>query len=213
MAVSTAPRAPTAPLAPSWQPSLLDAGEEPAGDPALSGARRRFLGAGAWIDVVPGWVRGADQLFGRLIDVAPWAARERVMFDAVVTEPRLSTGTWDHPPEPCPQLAGLLGARYGLDLSAVSANLYRDGRDSVAWHGDRLGLFRAQTVVAIVSLGEPRRLLLRPHGGGPSIRLQPGHGDLVVMGGTCQRTWDHAVPKCAAAGPRVSLMFREPGVF
>jgi alkylated DNA repair dioxygenase AlkB len=195
-----------------WQPSLL-ALDEPACDPWFEGARRRFLGGGAWIDLVLAWVGGADELFERLLVAGAWGARERPMYDRVVAEPRLTTGTWADPPPPCPELATALSARYGLDLSAVSANLYRDGNDSVAWHGDTSGRHRSDTVVAIVSLGEPRRFLLRPKGGGPSIRLLPGHGDLVVMGGTAQRTWDHCVPKCASAGSRISLMFREPGVF
>lgn len=195
-----------------WQPSLL-ALDEPACDPRFDAARRRFLGGGAWIDVVPGWVTGADELFERLLSAGAWGTRQRPMYDRVVTEPRLTTGTWSDPPPPCAGLSAALSARYGLDLSAVSANLYRDGNDSVAWHGDTSGRQRSETVVAIVSLGEPRRFLLRPKGGGPSIRLLPGHGDLVVMGGTAQRTWDHSVPKCASAGSRISLMFREPGVF
>jgi alkylated DNA repair dioxygenase AlkB len=135
------------------------------------------------------------------------------MWDTVVDEPRLTTGSWADPPEPAPAMAAALSARYGLDLSATSANLYRDGADSVAWHGDTSGRRRDTTVVAIVSLGEPRRFLLRPKGGGRSLRFTPAHGDLLVLGGTCQRTWDHSVPKCAAAGSRISLMFREPGVF
>jgi alkylated DNA repair dioxygenase AlkB len=91
----------------------------------------------------------------------------------------------------------------------MGLNLYRDGRDSVAWHGDRVGRRRSEAVVAIVSLGAPRRFLLRPKGGGRSLRLTPASGDLLVLGGTCQRTWEHSVPKCATAGPRVSVMFRE----
>lgn len=196
-----------------WQPSLLAIDHEPSCDASFDGARRRFLGRGAWLDVLPGWVRGADELFERLLAAGTWGTRERPMYDRIVTEPRLTTGTWADPPPPCTDLAAALGARYGLDLSAVSANLYRDGDDSVAWHGDTLGRYRSQTVVAIVSLGEPRRFLLRPKGGGPSIRHTPGHGDLLVLGGTCQHTWDHCVPKCAAAGSRISLMFRERGVF
>lgn len=206
----------------TWQPSLLggflgdgpaDAPEEPRGDPTFHGARRRFLGAGAWLDVVPGWITGADVLFERIRAGGRWATHERRMWDRVVVEPRLSTGRIARPPAPCGDLAAALSARYGLDLSAVSANLYRDGSDSVAWHGDTSGRHRTETVVAIVSLGSPRGLHLRPKGGGSAIRLRPGHGDLVVMGGTCQQTWEHAVPKCAAAGSRISLMFREPGVF
>src|ERR687891_1000781 len=81
--------------------------------------------------------------------------------------------------------------------------------DSVAWHGDRVARHRAETVVAILSLGSPRRFLLRPKGGGRSLRFEPAGGDLLVLGGTCQRTWEHTVPKRAQAGPRISVMFRE----
>lgn len=196
-----------------WQPSLLDLDAAPAVDASLDGARRRFLGQGAWVDVVAGWVRGADALFADILEAAPWKSRTRRMWDNVVDEPRLTTGAWDGAPPPVPAMAESLSARYGLDLSAVSANLYRDGADSVAWHGDTSGRRRDTTIVAIVSLGVPRRFLLRPNGGGSSIRYLPAHGDLVVLGGTCQRTWDHCVPKCAASGARISLMFPEPGVF
>lgn len=198
----------------TWQPSLLGSVEEPGCNRTFDGAARRFLGAGAWLDIVPGWVHGADVLFDRILEAGDWSTRDRRMYDRMVTEPRLSTGRWADPPPPCGELAAALTDHYGLDLSAVSANLYRDGADSVAWHGDTSGRYRSETVVAIASLGEPRRLLLRPRGGGgSSIRLTPSHGDLVVMGGTCQHTWEHSVPKCAAAGSRISLMFREPGVF
>jgi alkylated DNA repair dioxygenase AlkB len=197
-----------------WQPSLLGHDDAPSVDPSFDGARRRFLGSGAWVDLVPRWVRGADRLFTEVLAGAPWqGTKQRWMYDRMVDEPRLSTGRWVDPPPPCPELADALAARYGLDLSAVSANLYRDGRDSVAWHGDTLGRQVSTTVVAIVSLGSPRPFLLRPKGGGASIRYRPGHGDLLVLGGTCQRTFAHSVPKVAVAGSRISLMFREPGVF
>jgi alkylated DNA repair dioxygenase AlkB len=68
-------------------------------------------------------------------------------------------------------------------------------------------------MVAIIVLGAPRALLLRPRGGGETIRHELGHGDLFVMGGSCQRTWEHAVPKTARpVGPRVSVQFRPRGV-
>jgi alkylated DNA repair dioxygenase AlkB len=197
----------------TWQPSLLDAAAATSFDPAFDGARRRFLGQGAWVDVVPRWCAGADQLFEAVLHAAPWTSRTRVLWERVVAEPRLTTGSWADPPALLPAMARALSGRYGIDLSAVSANLYRDGNDSVAWHGDTAGRRRDTTVVAILSLGEPRRFLLRPKGGGSSIRLTPGHGDLVVLGGTCQRTWDHSVPKQAAARSRISVQFREPGVF
>jgi alkylated DNA repair dioxygenase AlkB len=106
-------------------------------------------------------------------------------------------------------MAEALSERFDADLSVISANLYRDGTDSVAWHGDRVARHREQTVVAILSLGDARRFLLRPKGGGRSLRLEPASGDLLVLGGTCQRTWEHSVPKRAHAGPRISVMFRE----
>ena len=84
----------------------------------------------------------------------------------------------------------------------------------MAWHGDTIGRSRTEdTMVAIVSLGEARRLLLRPRGGGGTISFTLGHGDLFVMGGSCQRTWEHAVPKTSRpVGPRVSVQFRPRGV-
>jgi alkylated DNA repair dioxygenase AlkB len=85
----------------------------------------------------------------------------------------------------------------------------------VAWHGDTIGRgLTEDTMVAIVSIGAPRALLLRPRGGGgPTLRHDLGHGDLIVMGGSCQRTWEHAVPKSArATGPRISIQFRPHGV-
>jgi alkylated DNA repair dioxygenase AlkB len=98
----------------------------------------------------------------------------------------------------------------------VSAGLclYRDGRDSVAWHGDTIGRGASEdTVVALLSFGSPRTLALRPRGGGPGLAFRIGHGDLLVMGGSCQRTWEHAVPKTArAVGPRVSVQLRPAGV-
>ena len=195
-------------MLPAWQPSLL-ADAAPTFDPSLAGLRRRDLGSGAWLDELPGWVEGADGLFVRVAEAATWSAHERPMYDRIVPEPRLTTRHWTEPPEPVGALADALSAHYDCDLTTVSANLYRDGRDSVAWHGDRIGRRRSRTVVAIVTLGSPRRFLLRPTGGGRSVRLTPGPGDLLVLGGTCQRTWQHSVPKCAAAGPRISLMFRE----
>jgi len=193
-----------------WQPSLLESATEPEIRGDLVGrASRRFLGVGAWVDVVPGLVSGADALFDAILAAAPWAEHDRPMYDRIVREPRLTTRRWAEPPALITDLAERLTAHYGCDLGVVSANLYRDGNDSVAWHGDRVGRVRAETVVAILSLGASRRFLLRPKGGGPSVRYAPPAGDLLVMGGTCQRTWEHTVPKCAASGPRISVMFRE----
>lgn len=195
----------------TWQPSLLAAGDAPAGAPELDGLRRRFLGQGAWVDHLPGWVTGADALFDAVASTAPWGPEEqRPMYDRIVEVPRLTTGLWQEGrPALLDAMAGALSRHYGVPLVSVSANLYRDGNDSVAWHGDRVGRHRVSTIVAIVSLGSPRTLLLRPEGGGPSVAYTMHSGDLLVQGGTCQRTHQHCVPKRAQAGPRISVMFRE----
>jgi alkylated DNA repair dioxygenase AlkB len=204
----------------AFQGSLLDGGEE-AGPGPLAPARRTLLSRGAWIDVLPGWVRGADALFTRLAAAVPWRAERRQMYDRVVDVPRLVCFYGEADPLPDPvldQARGALTAHYRAELGEPFATaglcLYRDGRDSVAWHGDTTGRGGTEdTMVAIVSLGAPRALLLRPRGGGPALRRSVGHGDLLVMGGSCQRTWEHAVPKtAAAAGPRISVQFRPRGV-
>lgn len=203
------------------QGSLLALDDEPwLGQ--LTDVRREPLSAGAWIDVLPGWLRGADELFDRLVDTVPWRAERRQMYERVVDVPRLLSwyGADDALPEPVLADARTeLSSHYRDELGEpfVTAGLcyYRDGRDSVAWHGDRIGRGdREDTMVAIVSLGAPRSLLLRPRGGdGPTLRHDLGHGDLIVMGGSCQRTWEHAVPKTARpVGPRISIQFRPHNV-
>lgn len=195
-----------------WQPSLF--GAEPASgasDLSFARARRIDLGRGAWVEQVAGWASGVDVLFEELRDTAPWQEAERPMYERIVAVPRLHTGVWGDPPPRIHQMAAAVSERYERDLRTISANLYRDGADSVAWHGDRVGRVRAVTVVAILTLGSSRRLLMRPNGGGRSLSFDPSPGDLFVMGGTCQRTWEHSVPKRALAGPRICVMFREPG--
>ncbi|WP_155059922.1 alpha-ketoglutarate-dependent dioxygenase AlkB [Streptomyces blattellae] len=189
---------------------------------SLGGLRRTELDRGAWIDVLPGWLEGSDVLFEQLADDVPWRAERRTMYDHVVDVPRLLAFYGADDPLPHPVLdeaRDALSAHYAGELGEpfTTAGLcyYRDGRDSVAWHGDRIGRgAREDTMVAILSVGTPRDLLLRPaHGGGDTIRRPLGHGDLIVMGGSCQRTWEHAVPKTArAAGPRISVQFRPHGV-
>jgi alkylated DNA repair dioxygenase AlkB len=195
----------------AWQPSLLDAGPVEV-DPGFGGLHRRELAGGAWVDHVHGWCRGADGLFERLLRDVPWQGRDVRMYDRTVTEPRL-THRWVLGEDPAPPaelvgMARLLGERYGVAFTQVGVNLYRDGADSVAWHGDRVARELPEAVVALVSLGAARPFRLRPRGGGPSVGYLPGPGDLLVLGGSCQRTWQHAVPKVRAAAPRISVQFR-----
>jgi alkylated DNA repair dioxygenase AlkB len=194
----------------AWQGSLFGL-DEARPDDRFAGVTRVDLGRGAWVDHGPGWLGGSDTLFAELVETASWAQRRRRMYDGVVDEPRL-TSWWSLPAVGLPPVVlrarDLLADRYGVDFDSVGCNLYRDGHDSVAWHGDTVRKTMATPVVAIVSLGEPRRLLLRPTGGGPSRRYDLGGGDLFVMGGTCQHTWQHCVPKVKQAGPRLSVTYR-----
>ena len=199
-----------------WQPSLLGQTGD-TGEPVFDGGFRRVelreLGAGAWLDVVPGWCEGHDELFERVLHAGGWRQHEMEMYGERVAQPRLRAH-WRTSGLPV-GLAVLheaveqLSRRYGTSLDRVTANLYRDGDDAVAWHGDRELRDRDRAVVAVLTLGTARAFHLRPKGGGPSVRLRPQPGDLVVMGGTCQRTWDHAVPRTRRpVGPRICVMFR-----
>ena len=246
-------------------PGLFD--PEPDGDPgpgigSLAGTMRHQLARGAWVDLLPGWLSGGD-LLERLLDRRALAGRATsdVRPDGRRPPPALPLrgGRGAARTRPWRRSATRLNARYEPELGEplVSAGLclYRDGADSVAWHGDTIGRGRtSDTVVAILSLGSPREFLLRPRGGGavaraiagadlpaprtkvdladPDRPADPGpavrsravsgagtirhtlhHGDLVVMGGSCQRTWEHAIPKTARpVGPRVSVQLRPRGV-
>ena len=213
----------------AFQASLLDDAPDVAVEPLATGLSRHPLTDGAWVDVRPRWVRGADTLFATLRDGVDWRAERRPMYERVVDVPRLLHFVDEDQPLPDPVLhvaRDQLDRHYAVELGErfVTAGLclYRDGRDSVAWHGDRIGRGSTHdTMVAIIVLGEPRALMLRPRPGvgSPlpgehrSLRFELGHGDLVVMGGSCQRTWEHCVPKTTRrAGPRISVQFRPRGV-
>jgi len=185
------------------------------------GLTRRELTDGAWIDLRPGWLTGSEELFTRLAEGVPWRVERRQMYDRMVDVPRLvcfydADTALPHPL--LPTARAVLSEHYGPELgeSFTTAGLcyYRDGSDGVAWHGDRIGRGKTRdTMVAILSLGAPRPLSLRPRGGGHSLRFAVGHGDLLVMGGSCQRTWEHAIPKSTrAVGPRISVQFRPRNV-
>ena len=182
-------------------------------------AERIELGRGAWVEHAPGWLAGADDLFVHLVEEVDWSQRRVAMYGRMLDEPRL-TAWWADDEDPdgrealpaapggLRHLLAAVGDRYGRPFDSIGLNLYRDGADSVAWHGDRTERHRAVTDVAVLSLGSPRRFLLRPVGGGASRRFDLRSGDLLVMGGTCQQTFEHCIPKVARAGPRISATFR-----
>jgi alkylated DNA repair dioxygenase AlkB len=133
------------------------------------------------------------------------------MYDQVVDVPRLIASLPDDGDgDPIlDEMRGALNDRYRADFARTSLALYRSGKDSVAFHGDRIARDLPEALVATVSLGAPRRLLLRRAAGGRSVAsFELGLGDLFVMGGTCQRTFRHAIPKVAVAAPRMAIMFR-----
>ncbi len=197
----------------TFQGSLLDVvADAPQFDPAFAAIERHHLADGAWVDRLPGWVRGADQLYRTAEACLPWQKGTERIRGADVPRPRLVASVQrDALPDGLSLIGDLSDAltdRYGIRLDRIACNLYRDGRDSVAWHGDRVARDLPTATVAVVSLGEPRPFRVRPRGGGTGLHWSVGHGDLVVMGGSCQRTCEHCVPKVASAGPRIAVMFR-----
>jgi len=200
------------------QPSLFDVtADGPCFGELADACARTELSDGAWVDLRRGWLTGSDELFTRLVATVPWRAERRTMYDRVVDVPRLVRfyGAGTALPEPLlvtarTRLCEHYAAELGEPFTTAGLCFYRDGADGVAWHGDRIGRSKTEdTMVAILSLGADRPLLLRPRGGGPTRRYPLGHGDLIVMGGSCQRTWEHAIPKSARpTGPRISVQFR-----
>ena len=203
-----------------YQSTLFAPAESRVDD--FSGITRTELSRGAWVDVQRTWLPSADEVFSTLVRDVPWRAERRQMYDRIVDVPRLVHTYMIGEELPHPMLTDAreaLTAHYADELGepfrTAGCCYYRDGRDSVAWHGDTIGRGKTtDTMVAIVSLGDPRKLHLRPRAGGAeTIQVEMGHGDLVVMGGSCQRTWEHAVPKVAHSGPRISVQFRPLNVF
>jgi alkylated DNA repair dioxygenase AlkB len=165
----------------------------------------------SWVDVVRGWLLGADTLFDLLVAQVPWRQGRRWMYDRMVDEPRLTRGYANGDPLPHPVLGDVraaLSERYGRRFGGVFLNYYRDGHDSVAFHRDRELRELEEGLVAIVTLGATRPFLFRPRSGGRSVDVRPGSGDLIVMRGRCHCDWEHGVPKTAVAGPRISASTR-----
>lgn len=199
------------------QPSLFGSSGSLGTAELGAAVERRALSDGAWVDLRPGFITAADELFDALAAAVPWREEQMRMYDRTVQVPRLVARYTQGEAAPHPVLEdarAALNAHYAEELGEpfVSAGLclYRDGNDSVAPHGDRIAReSRRDTMVAIISLGATRPFALRPRSGGPGLRLQVGHGDLLVMGGSCQRTWLHAIPKTThALGARISIQFR-----
>jgi len=199
------------------QCALFGSGD-PSFDAGLRGIRRVTLSEGAWFEHQPSWLDGHQRVFQQLVQSIDWQSQRRMMYEREVDVPRLLARAPSEGPlaELLRAVAGTLGSRYGRPFPNISLAYYRDGKDSVAFHGDKLGRLVDDAIVATLSVGEPRRFLLKPNLEGrpgsasasSSLSFDLGWGDLFVMGGTCQRTWQHAIPKRAHADPRISIMFR-----
>jgi len=189
------------------QPSLFGEGQ-PLPDAGFAGLERLELDGESWLEFAPGWLAGDASLYDSLVETVPWEQPEVRMYEKKVRTPRLvgQVDVCSHPV--LGEMIELVSERYGIRMDRLSAGWYRTGADSVAWHGDRIARERPHSIVATVSLGGPRRFLIRPKGGGESTAFDLGGGDLVVMGGACQRLWEHTIPKVASAQPRIALMFR-----
>lgn len=188
---------------------------DPAADTGFATAERVELDGTSWVEYVPEWLAGADTLFEAVLEAVELAQRTNIpMYDSLVDEPRLTA--WWHAASGEPEPVAVLGElraivvdRYARPFDSIGFNLYRDGADSVAWHGDRHRHRITDPVVAILSVGAARPLKLRPRGGGTSRSWDLGRGDLFVMGGACQHDWEHCVPKIRRpVGPRMSITFR-----
>ena len=192
------------------QLDLFDGGEIPP-DESFGPAQRVWLDDTSWVEHVPGWLGGSHQLLDTLRDSAGWEQRERWMYTRMVTEPRLTAEypvLADAPQPELRRIAAVLSAHYGVDYDRAWRNLSRDHRDGTGWHADRPADRAETAIVPVLSLGAPRRFLIRPEAGGPSTVFTPASGDLIVMGGRCQRDWRHSVPKQKTpAGPRSSINF------
>ena len=183
--------------------------------------RRIDLNASSWVDFVDAFVRRPDDEFRNLRDTTPWETTEVLRYDRYVPERRLSAGLAADRHPLLRQTSLHLEARYRVRWTGVAAILYRDGEDFQGFHGDRELRWLDDTLIAIMVLGTRRPFVLRPRRAGPQMRdgtpagagpgdvvLTPGRGDLLVMGGACQRDWLHTVPPAATAEERISLTWR-----
>ncbi len=183
--------------------------------------RRIELDANSWVDWVDGFAVNASDAFETIHDETAWQTTAVLRYDRYVEEQRLSAGLRTGSSTLLRQTDLQLRSRYRSEFSGTAAILYRDGNDFQGLHSDREMRWLDNTLVAIVVLGERRPFVLRPRvrwldavdrpvpGDGPGdVTLLPGDGDLLVMGGRCQRDWLHGVPKVATKLPRISLTWR-----
>ncbi len=190
--------------------SLFGSGRsEVAAEPSFV---RHQLDPCCWVDVVEGFIGGADSLFAEVESGFTWSGGHRLMYGQWMEEPRLTAQLeLDEPAVPpvVVRAAEVLALHYQRSFAGLFCNYYRSGQDSVAWHADRIGRRVVDPLVAIISLGGPRLFAIRDQSRhSPAWRWSLRSGDLLVMGGATQHHWEHAVPKMADGPPRISLTTR-----
>lgn len=174
----------------------------------------------------PRWLPAdvAASRFTALRAETPWRSEQIRIAGRLIPVPRLTA--WYGDPgatyvysglrnEPRPWTPLLLELRDAVSRAAGSAfdsvliNRYRDGRDSMGWHADDEPELGPDPVIASLSLGAPRRFVLRhAKKKGRSMAFVLGDGALLVMAGATQHHYRHAVPKEREAGERINLTFR-----
>ena len=183
---------------------------------------RITLGTESWVDLVRGFVRHPREELDDIMSTTRWGQTEVLRYDRYVPENRLGAGLRPDSRTLLRQTDLHLQSRYHANFEGVAALLYRDGNDFQGLHSDRAMRWLDDTLVAIVVLGVRRPFVLRPRtdwvaaaanrvaaGEHPDdVVLMPGEGDLLVMGGACQREWLHGVAAFTTDEPRVSLTWR-----
>ncbi len=154
----------------------------------------------------------AARVFEQLLAIVPWRSERRMMYEREVDVPRLvaSTSIDGELSAPLAEVVPVIEQTVGTRFTSVGLNLYRDGRDSVAPHNDRLPELIAGQPIGLLSLGATRRMTIRSKATPRRILdldLEPG--SLLVMSYETQHHYDHGIPKTnAEVGPRISVAFR-----
>jgi alkylated DNA repair dioxygenase AlkB len=194
--------------------------------PPMPGVRRWNLDDGGVLALYEEWLAPAEasHVFETLLDELDWKQRSIRIMGREVLQPRLTawygdaaytySGVTMTPLPWTPLLSELrdrLIADVGEDLNSVLCNMYRTGTDSMGLHSDNEKELGTHPVIASLSFGAARRFILRHKKKKkiPPVSIELTHGSLLVMGGTAQAFWKHAVPKePAITAPRINLTFR-----